>query len=215
MIVPVLVATLVAGASFIGIALASQRGPVAPPRGGSSINASPPEALLGVTSRPAPRVDVVPPRSLPASDPVSLDIEAIDVHSDLHHVGLDAAGAIETPSGALYDHAAWYKHSPAPGSVGPAIILGHVDSAADGPSVFFRLGELRRGDRISVTRVNGSVASFVVDAVKSYAKDDFPTKLVYGDLEHAGLRLVTCGGEFDEVAGHYRDNIVVFARLVP
>lgn len=212
MIVPLLVGMLVAGASFIGIALASQRGVVTPPRGGPDEIAPAPEGVRDEVS-PVQRPDVVPFRSLPAPDPVALDIDAIDVHSDLHHVGLDAAGAIDTPSGALYDQAAWYKHSPAPGSVGPAIILGHVDSAADGPSVFFRLGELARGDRISVTGADGSVASFVVDAVKSYAKDDFPTKLVYGDLDHAGLRLVTCGGEFDEVAGHYRDNIVVFASL--
>lgn len=28
------------------------------------------------------------------------------------------------------------------------------------------------------------------------------------------VRLITCGGAFDE-AGHYRDNIVVFARVQP
>lgn len=212
MIVPALVGTLVAGASFIGIALASQRVIVAPSRGGSVSAATVSEVVVDQTS-PVEAPDVVPFRSVTAPDPVSLDIEVIDVHSDLHQVGLDAAGAIEAPSGALYDQAAWYKHSPTPGSVGPAIILGHVDSAADGPSVFFRLGELVRGDRISVTGADGSVATFIVDDVKSYAKDDFPTKLVYGDLDHAGLRLVTCGGEFDEVAGHYRDNIVVFASL--
>jgi hypothetical protein len=27
------------------------------------------------------------------------------------------------------------------------------------------------------------------------------------------LRLVTCGGQFDDSAGHYRSNIIVFATL--
>ena len=27
------------------------------------------------------------------------------------------------------------------------------------------------------------------------------------------LRLITCGGAFDEAVGHYRDNVVVFARI--
>jgi hypothetical protein len=40
-----------------------------------------------------------------------------------------------------------------------------------------------------------------------------PTKLVYGNTDHAALRLITCGGPFDS-AGHYRDNVVVLASLV-
>jgi hypothetical protein len=36
---------------------------------------------------------------------------------------------------------------------------------------------------------------------------------VYGDLDHAGLRLITCGGTFDRSTGHYRSNVVVYARL--
>jgi hypothetical protein len=144
-----------------------------------------------------------------------LDIPAIEVHSDLQHLGLDAGGALETPApGPRYDEAAWYRHSPTPGSLGPAVLLGHVDSAANGPSVFFRLGELRRGDRVSVTRADHSVAVFVVDEVRQYSKNDFPTDLVYSDIDHAGLRILTCGGAFDDSTGHYLDNIVVFATLM-
>lgn len=152
---------------------------------------------------------------LPASKPVALDIPAIDVRSDLQSVGQTASGALETPApGPLYDTAAWYRYSPTPGSLGPAILLGHVDSAANGPSVFFRLGELRPGDRVIVARADGSSAIFSVDEVHSYPKDDFPTGLVYRDIDHAGLRIVTCGGAFDDAAGHYLDNVVVFASLM-
>ena len=212
-LVPALVGSLVAGASFIGIALASQRSAPPAPSGPEVPLSTPSPAQHGLSSDPTNLQDPIVSKVLPASAPVALDIQAIDVHSDLHDVGLDATGAIEAPSGALYDQAAWYEHSPMPGSMGPAIILGHVDSAANGPSVFFRLGELERGDVIAVTRADGSIARFVVDTVRSYSKDAFPTELVYGDLDHAGLRLVTCGGAFDEVAGHYRDNVVVFATL--
>ena len=45
-------------------------------------------------------------------------------------------------------------------------------------------------------------------------KDDFPTTLVYGNLDHPGLRLITCGGVLNSETGHYEDNIVVFADLV-
>lgn len=211
---PLLVGCLVVGASFVAAALDSQLDVKVDESlvAGAIVGGADEWSSVTPTQRRAKQHSRAP-RVLPRSVPVGIDIAAIDVRSELHEVGLAADGSIETPSGALYDQAAWYRHSPAPGSRGPAIILGHVDSAANGPSIFFRLGELARGDRIVVTRKDGSDATFVVDAVKRYAKDDFPTELVYGDLDHAGLRLVTCGGEFDEVAGHYRDNIVVFATL--
>jgi hypothetical protein len=68
-------------------------------------------------------------------------------------------------------------------------------------------------DSIEVGRADGSVAVFRVDALEQYPKNRFPTAKVYGNLHHAGLRLITCGGDFDRERGHYRDNIVVYASL--
>jgi hypothetical protein len=152
---------------------------------------------------------------LARSKPVHLVIPSIDVDSVVQYVGREADGSLEVPTpGPHYNEAAWYRYSPTPGSLGPAILLGHVDSANDGPSVFFRLGELERDDRISIERADGSTAVFQVDKVSRYAKDDFPTKTVYGNINHAGLRILTCGGAFDESTGHYLDNVVVFASLL-
>ncbi len=135
--------------------------------------------------------------------------------SPLLRLGLTAKGAMEVPApGPDYDKAGWYTHSPTPGSLGPAVIVGHVDSATKGPSVFFRLGALRPKDLISVRREDGSTAVFAVDAVRRFHKAAFPSDLVYGNTRHAALRLVTCGGEFDATTGHYLDNIVVLASLV-
>lgn len=212
------VVCLFGGSGLIGVALAGQRSapmPVGEPSPGV-IGYEQPSASPGEVPAMAraPQTRPARPVTLASSKPVSLDIPAIEVHSSLLHLGQQADGSIETPQpGPDYDRAAWYRYSPPPGSLGPAILLGHVDSAANGPSVFYRLGELSAGDRISVTRADGTVARFVVDEVKRFPKDDFPTGLVYGDLDHAGLRLLTCGGEFDAVAGHYLDNIVVFASL--
>lgn len=89
--------------------------------------------------------------------------------------------------------------------------MGHVDSYAIGPAVFFWLGELRPGDRIEVTRADGTVARFSIDGVRSYPKTAFPAELVYGPSDRAGLRLVTCGGVFDRRQRSYRNNVVVFA----
>ena len=54
---------------------------------------------------------------------------------------------------------------------------------------------------------------FTVTGVREYAKDQFPTQLVYADTNCAALRLITCGGSFDPTHGRYRDNVVVFATL--
>jgi hypothetical protein len=197
---------------LIGVAMASQRAPrqtpVAPRQVSQATKVGPvPHETVG-----EPNVEVL---TLPRSKPRSLEIPAIEVRSRIRKVGRTAEGALETPlPGPHYDDAAWYRHSPTPGSLGPAILVGHVDSAANGPSVFFRLGELRPGDRVFVTRADDSVATFVVDAAHRYAKDDFPTRTVYGDIDHAGLRIITCGGAFDDAAGHYLDNVVVFASLL-
>ena len=224
----VAVVFVLTGLSLVGVAIASQRHAPEPPShspfetddSGAVMDAS--AFWLGAIVPPAPVVTQEPlepvpePEStLPRSKPPSLDIPSIGVHSVVRYLGQTADGALETPApGPYYDDAAWYRYSPTPGSLGPAIMMGHIDSAANGPSVFFRLGELRPGDKVSVTRADGSTAIFVVDEVRSYPKDDFPTQRVYGDIDHAGLRLITCGGAFDDSTGHYLDNIVVFASLV-
>ena len=149
------------------------------------------------------------------SRPIGLDIPAIDVHTSVGQVGLNPNGTIEVPQpGADYDAAAWYRYSPTPGELGPAIIEGHLDTA-EGPSVFYRLGALHPGDQIDITRADGRSANFQITAVRRYSKEAFPTVEVYGDLDHPGLRLITCGGDLDPVTHHYQDNTVVFADLVP
>lgn len=220
------VVCIVGGVGLIGVSIASQRRAPQPPpaaAGGSgtalagAVEAS--ESWLRTNipaTRPSknPSSKVIGP-TLPRSKPVTLDIPSIGVHSVVQYLGLTADGALEAPApGPHYNEAAWYRYSPTPGSLGPAIVLGHVDSATDGPSVFFHLAELRPGDRVSITRADDSIAVFIVDEMHRYAKDDFPTELVYDDIDHAGLRILTCGGAFDDTTGHYLDNIVVFASLV-
>ena len=93
------------------------------------------------------------------------------------------------------------------------MLAAHVDWA-DEPGVFHDLLSLEAGDGIAVLREDGSVATFRVEEVETYPKSDFPTDDVYGDIHHAGLRLITCGGPFDDGSGDYEDNLVAFAELV-
>lgn len=148
---------------------------------------------------------------MPAAAPVRLLIPSIGVDSTLMDLGLEADGTLEVPPSGF--PAGWYTEAPTPGELGPAIITGHVDWGGS-PGVFYDLRNLRSGEAITVERQDGSTARFRVTSVQRFAKGEFPTQAVYGDLDHAGLRLITCGGEFDRQARSYRDNVVVFAELV-
>ncbi len=166
----------------------------------------------GVGALPAPTGPIVaPPQSAapdPVAAPVSLTIPLIGVQTKLTTLGLAADGELQVPSS--YSIAGWYTGSPRPGAIGSAIIVGHIDSHA-GPGVFFRLPELKAGDKIYVKRADGTLAEFRVTSVQTYLKDQFPTEDVYGPVPDAELRLITCGGAFDDATGHYLSNIVVYA----
>ena len=83
-----------------------------------------------------------------------------------------------------------------------------------GPAVFYRLGALRPGNHVDVRLADGTTAVFRVTGVREYAKDKFPTKIIYGPADYAALRLITCGGSFDSITRHYLSSVVVFASLV-
>ena len=147
--------------------------------------------------------------SMPKSVPVRLRVPGIGVDSKLIDLGLKRDGTLGTPPGAF--PAGWFTGAPTPGEVGPAIIAGHV--RYETPGVFARLTEMRRGDMILVNRNDGSTARFRVTRLARFAKSEFPTKQVYGDIDHAGLRLITCGG-LDAKTNEFDENVVVFAELV-
>ena len=216
----VAVLLLLGGGTAVAVGVAGQdadpptpSASAAPKSTSARADSAPPSSSSGV---PAPDAAApTPPTSnapVPVALPVSVTIPAIDVRSGLITLGLNPDGTLAVPQpGPDYDKAAWFDGSPRPGDPGPAVIEGHVDSAANGPSVFYDLGRLVAGDRIEVTREDGSVAAFVVDEVRVVPKDDFPTLEVYGNTDGPELRLITCGGPFDGSAGSYVDNVVVFA----
>ncbi|POM26167.1 Sortase family protein [Actinomadura rubteroloni] len=150
---------------------------------------------------------------LPPSTPVRLDVPRIGVRTALMKLAKNPDRTVETPPLSRAGEAGWYRLGPAPGSRGAAVIIGHVDSQR-GPAVFYRLGELRPGDRFSVRRADGSTAVFRVDSVERVAKDRFPTERVYADPGYPAIRLITCGGRFDRGTGHYVDNVIAYGHLL-
>ena len=188
---------------------------------------------------PAPPrgIPVITATAPPPLQPVSVDIPQIGVHSTLIPLGLLTSGprkgAVDEPDVNHPQQAGYFcvatgpgvpppacSSGVAPGQLGPAIIIGHVDGSpatsggAHQLGVFFRLHELRGGDKISVTRTDGSVVTFAVYRSIQVAKTGFPSQEVYGNTATPELRLITCTGRFVGGELGYNDNIVVFARQV-
>lgn len=159
---------------------------------------------------PPPTWRIEPPAPTTTARPVRLRIPTIGVDSRIVDLRVDAAGVLVPPRTA--DVTGWFKAGPVPGTIGPALLAGHVDSQA-GPGVFFRLTTLRRGDVIIVDRADRSSVSFVVDSSTQVPKIAFPTELVYSPKPVAQLRLITCGGYFNRGTRSYLDNVIVNATI--
>jgi sortase (surface protein transpeptidase) len=219
---------VVGGGTAIGVAVSAQESAPSPPPSAAGTASASAAGTTSPSPSASPNVPGPSPSSgdakeapathgptMDASRPVSISIPAIDVHSSMIDLGLTKKGTVKAPQpGPDYGKAAWYTGSPTPGELGPSIIEGHVDSAKNGPSVFFKLGNLRPGNHVRVKRRDGKTAEFAVTSVIEAPKDHFPTVRVYNDTDHAALRLITCGGSFNHETGHYRSNIIAFAKLV-
>ena len=203
------------GAVLVGAALVKPSNPdsvfTGAPNGHSTPSSSAPKpAPEGATARANQDFrDQITGLVLPESEPVAVSIPRIGVRSRLVELGLKSNGAMEVPAPA---DAGWYSRGPSPGALGPAVIAGHV-TWNGAPEVFYRLSTMRHGDQVSVTRKDGRTAVFTVTRVAQFSQSRFPTQEVYGAIDHAGLRLITCGGTYDAARHRYLDNVIVFARL--
>jgi sortase (surface protein transpeptidase) len=207
-----------AGLVLAVVAVLGQQTAPRPPRavGRLETPSPPPSAVPSSSPSQAPSTAASDgPTSTPlgSSRPLRIRIPVIGVDSKVIRLGLADDGTLAVPQpGPDLNHAAWFENSPAPGQPGPSIIEGHVDSE-QGSSVFFKLGDVRPGDRIVVTRKDGVTVIFTVDAVRDFKKASFPTSVVYGgDLGTPQLRLITCS-DFDRSIRHHVGNEVVFAHL--
>lgn len=197
----VLLVWLLALAGVATIVAAYVIGPLGPPR-------------PGLADAPDGYVRDGSGRLLTRSAPVHVVIPAIGVDAAIVPTGVAANGSIEVPPLDQPELAGWYRYGPSPGEAGSAVIVGHVDSRAAGPAVFFDLGRLHKGDKISVVRDDGSTATFAVTGVELVAKDSFPAAEVHKQSSTALLRLITCGGSFNRSQHSYVDNVIVYAAAV-
>lgn len=165
-----------------------------------------------VATAPPPVPPQPPAPAMQPSSPKRLIVPKLGINAPITSVGTDKVGAIETPSINNPNLVGWYRDGPTAGEAGPAVMLGHKDTTTRS-AVFTRLHELKYGDTIEVVRMDGTVSIFTVGGVEQANKLTFPTDRVYGSRDNAQLRLITCGGTYNQTTRHYVDNVIVYATM--
>lgn len=148
---------------------------------------------------------------LQVAPPTRVEVPAVSMSAVVVPIGLAPDGSMAVPPSTV---AGWYRLGPTPGAVGPAVLVGHVDSRA-GPAVFYRLTAVRVGDILVVVHADMTRTRFSVSAVTVVRKSRFPTADVFAPTDKAALRVITCTGEFDAARGSYLDSLIVWATAEP
>ncbi|MFF2716690.1 class F sortase [Streptomyces sp. NPDC058011] len=146
--------------------------------------------------------------------PRSVEVASVGIDAPVVPRGLDKDGAIDPPPYDLPQTAGWYGKGVRPGAEGAALLVGHVDTETK-PAVFYGLSAVRPGEKVEVVREDGSVAEFTVDDVQVVTRERFDAEKAYGPRVdgRAELRLITCGGKYDQESRSYTANVVVSAYL--
>lgn len=186
-------------------------------------------ALAAASSSPTPRptaskatapsttASSTPTPTEPVGVPVPrrVRIPSLDVNTRVLPVGLDKHQNMEIPEDIRL--VGWYDLGVAPGAEqGSAVLVAHRDGRVQGRGVFYSIGNLKPGNRIEVTRDDGSNITYEVVARELISKTGFTKQapeLFAIDGPHR-LTLISCGGYYDRDNGGYQANVIVTALPV-
>ncbi len=150
------------------------------------------------------------PHSL-SSVPERLVIPTLSLDAAVQQVGINTKGAMATPSN--FTDVGWYKHGPAPGESGSAVIAGHVNNGLGLSGVFENLNKIQAGDDVYIVRADGTRVHFIVTGTKSYPYDDAPEEIIFNPAGSVRLNLITCEGKWLREDKTYDQRFVVFTKL--
>lgn len=147
-----------------------------------------------------------------ASEPTKITIPSINLEADFETpLGVDKDNNMKAP--VNFNKVARYLYAPTPGELGPAVVLGHVDSK-EGPAIFYSLGQIKKEDEIIITREDNKKLTFEIFEIERVKQNYFPTEKVYGNISYAGIRLITCSGYYDRGSLRYSHNLILYGKLV-
>ena len=142
---------------------------------------------------PGPTVPVVAP-SKPTMTPVRIELPTLGVGAPVVPVAVDGNGALGVPEDPRV--VGWWA------GAGDTVVLdGHVDTAAQGPGVLFRLVDLASGDAVTLRGADGSVRQFTVTDVRAYPKALLPPDVFDPESRRGQPRRSLLSGAFRILRG--------------
>jgi Sortase domain len=179
----------------------------------------PSPAVVSARTTPAPTPHPTPPpcpaptyqkrAGLPSTSPIIVVIKKLGIDAPVEQAGVDRHGNMQVPVNPC--DVAWFKTGPAPGAAGDAVLDGHLDWTS-GPSVFWNLNKLKRGDEIDVLRAGGTRVRFIVSGLRYIAHTTVDNGL-FSSTGPPMLSLYTCAGTWDARAQTYTQRLIVDAAL--
>ncbi|HEX2916672.1 MAG TPA: class F sortase [Chloroflexia bacterium] len=142
--------------------------------------------------------------------PVRLRIPALNIDTSVEQVGM-RNNVMDVPSN-VWD-AGWLNSNPRPGDTGNAVLDGHKDTVKGG-AIFWSLPNLKPGDKVYVSDINGYELAFEVTEVASYPLDQAPLERIFGASSEKHLNLISCDGTFVHSEHTYDRRVVVYTRLL-
>lgn len=163
------------------------------------------------TPTPAPPTATATPVT-PSTELARLMLPSIGVDAQVEARGLGAGGVMEDPTSP--NLVAWYSFSAQPTASGNIVMAGHVDYAGFGPAVFWKLHDLRLGDRIEIEVKDGRRFAYHVVSIETVGADASPDEIV-GSSGVELVTLITCTGGFERSSLSYDKRLIVRAEPIP
>lgn len=156
------------------------------------------------------RNDAAPGPARPSVVPVGVAMTSIGVEAPVRPVGVARDGQMQLPPDPRV--MGWYRFGPAPasGEAGSVVVAGHLDSKRFGIGPLVRLRDIEVGEPVAVALSDGTTSTYTVVEVERFDRQALPSRL-FARTGPERLRIITCGGAYDPVAGGYQQNLVVTA----
>jgi LPXTG-site transpeptidase (sortase) family protein len=165
--------------------------------------------VLEPSPQPAAAAVQAPPPPAPI---VRVTVPRVGINAAVEILSLDGSGAMQDPR--TPNMVAWYDFSARPGQPGNVVMAGHVDYHNYGPAVFWRLRDLKRGDRIELHLADGAAFSYEVASLKYYDAATAPVQEITGQTSYEAITLITCGGSFNRSSRSYNQRLIVRATRI-
>lgn len=144
--------------------------------------------------------------------PKKLLINSLDIKVPVVPVGVDANGYLETPKD--WNTAGWYQKGARPAENGNLLINAHYDNSLGNPAAFYRLKNIKLGDKVSVLDSYGKEYTYTVVNTYYIDIDDPERSKVFevSEKDKSAMTLITCGGVW--IGDTYNKRLVVNAELI-